>query len=115
MTGPGTPQGGSSLFPSCCADVTYEMGDADCLAAVTGPHTGRRDWETGDLVWDPKMGEGHVIVGTRECNGKDWYCGYCGGMMSSPSGYCGTWDRCECGEFDPGDHHGYLLAKASKG
>ena len=99
------------LFPSRCQDVTWEMGDPDCLAAADNPHSGRCDWEIGDLVYDPKMGEGHILTGTRVC-GPDWYCGYCGGMCDTPSGGCGEWLCCECGGFDPGDHHGFLLAKA---
>lgn len=99
-----------------CSDVTYAMGDEECLAAFTGPHTGLSDWQVGDLVWNPKMAEGHVLTGMRECGEDGFYCGYCGMMCNTPTGGCGTWVRCECGDFDPGDHHGYLLARrASRG
>lgn len=104
-----TPHAASVLWPTRCVDVTYDLGDEESLSAVTGPHTGLSDWDVGDLVWNPKMGEGHVLTGTREC-GPDWYCGYCGQW----DGGCGTWVRCECGDFDPGDHHGYLLARRPK-
>ena len=87
-----------------CQDVTFDQevpADRD-----------RRDYEVGDLAWQPKMGEGHVIVGFERCDGHAFYCGYCAGMLTSESGYCeGEWPQCECGGFDAGDHHNFMLAK----
>jgi len=87
-----------------CQDVT-----SDFAVAEDRDH---RNWVPGDLVWDPKMGEGHVIVGTKCCDGGDFYCGYCAGMLTTRSHYCeADWPVCECGRFDAGDHHGYTLRR----
>jgi hypothetical protein len=74
----------------------------------------RHDFKVGDLVWNPKMGDGHVLVSEKTCSG-DFYCGYCGGMCYwTKSGYCeGIFPQCECGSFDVCDHHGWIIARSS--
>jgi hypothetical protein len=69
--------------------------------------------DLGDLVWNPKMGDGHVLVAEVKChteyNGRRVDCG-CGGwgMMPCPS----TTLVCECGEDGSyRDHHYILLAR----
>lgn len=88
-----------------CKDVMYAMAVPDDRE--------HRAWVPGDLVYDPKMGEGHIIVGTKRCDGGDFYCGYCVGMLTTASHYCeADWPVCECGKFDAGDHHGFTLRRA---
>lgn len=88
-----------------CADVTWDMADEHLEQSAAGA-------KVGDLVWQPKMGVGHILVSEAKCNGGAFYCGYCGGMMSSTSGYCeGVYPQCECGRVDICDHHVFILAR----
>ena len=94
-------------FVNTCRSVTYEMaGD------------GHRDpdvWnvEIGDLLWNPKGGDGHVIAAKVRCgeqhNGRQVDCG-CGGWGSLP---CDSdTPVCECGEDGSWrDHHYWVLAR----
>lgn len=71
----------------------------------------------GDLLWNPKGGDGHVLVREARCNasrrlepGEQWVdCG-CGGW----GGRCDTLVLvCECGEDNAArDHHYEMLARA---
>jgi hypothetical protein len=89
-----------------CADVTYDMADTHCGEPVYQA-------ELGDLVWNPKMGAGHVIVAEIPCgqshNGRTVDCG-CGGWGTVP---CPSTSLiCECGQDDSWrDHHYYILAR----
>jgi hypothetical protein len=97
-----------------CADVTFEMRDE---------HYDEPWYENaaaGDLLWNPKGGEGHVLVEVVPCGqrigrgrwpnarancGCDGYFGPCKNGVS--------W-LCECGEDNASrDHHYKLLARAS--
>lgn len=88
-----------------CADVTYDMADQHCGESHC-------DSDVGDLLWNPKMGDGHILVAEAPCgsqyNGKRVDC-CCGGWIpacSSPSCIC------ECGEDNSWrDHHYEILAK----
>lgn len=55
----------------------------------------------GDVVWDPKMGEGHFLLRVNRCSEK--YCGYCAGLIGDHE-----YADCECGQVDI-DHHVYVL------
>jgi hypothetical protein len=91
-----------------CADVSYDMrglGAGDSAAYA----------DLGDLLWNPKMGEGHVLVAEVPCNseynGRRVDCG-CGGwgMRPCPS----TTLICECGQDGSWrDHHYAVLARRS--
>lgn len=87
--------------------MTWSMADGHL-------HESAHDANVGDLVWQPKMGEGHVLVSEAKCGTAGFYCGYCGGMMTTASGYCeGVYPQCECGEVDLCDHHVFVIARAS--
>jgi hypothetical protein len=91
--------------PSCAA-VVYEMADTYCGQSVA-------DASVGDLLWNPKAGEGHVLVAEVACesthNGRSVDCG-CGGWGLQPCP-CNTL-VCECGEDDSWrDHHYFILAR----
>jgi hypothetical protein len=87
--------------------VTYDM---------RGKGGGDLAWwrcEVGDLLWNPKGGDGHVLVAKVKCggehNGERVDCG-CGGwgMQPCPS----TTLVCECGEDGSWrDHHYEILAR----
>lgn len=89
-----------------CAEVTWDMRDENTFRES---HVGA---EVGDLLWNPKMPEGHVLVAEVRCgekhNGRTVDCG-CGGWGSHP---CPSTSLvCECGEDNSWrDHHYYLLA-----
>lgn len=96
-------------WPERCADVTYDM-------AGTGRGDPEYDADLGDLLWNPKAGEGHVLTRELRCNQTrvrepgepivDCSCG----------GWCGPCDSlalvCECGG-DPSsrDHHYEILCR----
>lgn len=89
-----------------CAEVTYEMAD---------DHAGEPVYNAslGDLLWNPKMGAGHILAAEARCNsrhnGRTVDCG-CGGYGSHPCP--STTLICECGEDDSWrDHHYFILAK----
>jgi hypothetical protein len=65
--------------------------------------------EVGDELWNPKAGEGHVIVAEVPCDeGRTADCG-CGGWLSQRC--TSTTLVCECGEDNSWrDHHYELLA-----
>lgn len=95
--------------PEMCTNVTWDM---------RGTGAGRPAYEAdsiGDLLWNPKGGEGHVVVAEVRCgekfNDRTVDCG-CGGwgMQPCPS----TTMVCECGEDGSWrDHHYEVLAIAS--
>jgi hypothetical protein len=71
--------------------------------------------EVGDLLWNPKAGEGHVLVAEVRCgekhHGRRVDCG-CGGWGSQPCP--STTTVCECGEDGSfRDHHFEILARRS--
>ena len=89
-----------------CADVKHHM---------RGDGYGEPAYEAsvGDLLWDPKAGEGHIIVAELRCGteytGRRIDCG-CGGwgMWPCPS----ETPVCECGQDGSWrDHHDILLAR----
>jgi hypothetical protein len=91
-----------------CAEVTFEMRDDSYGRPVY-------EGDVGDLLWDPKGGEGHILVAKAACgsenrhNGRRVNCG-CGGWGSQPCP-CLTL-ICECGEDGSWrDHHYCLLAR----
>lgn len=94
--------------PSNCAAVTWDMRDE---------HYGDTAWwecNVGDLLWNPKMPEGHVLVAEVRCgekhNGRTVDCG-CGGWGTQPCP--STTLVCECGEDGSRrDHHYAILARA---
>jgi hypothetical protein len=95
--------------PTRCADVNFDMRDA---------HYGEPayDGEVGDLLWNPKAGDGHVLVAEVPCGGefkgRSVDCG-CGGwgVVPCPS----TTVVCECGEDGSWrDHHYEILARAAR-
>lgn len=89
-----------------CADVTWEM---------RGRGAGLPDHRAslGDLLWDPKMGEGHVLIaevlcGDRKHTGMPADCS-CGGWGQRPCP--STTLVCECGtDGSMRDHHWQILA-----
>lgn len=95
--------------PTKCSDVTFDMrgegyGDSAC------------DAELGDLLWNPKGGEGHVLVMEARCgtniDGRAVDCS-CGGWGSQPC----TSDTliCECREDGScRDHHYTILARTPR-
>lgn len=73
------------------------------------------DADLGDLLWNPKSGDGHVLVAEVRCgdrhNGRSVDCG-CGGWGTNPCP--STTLVCECGQDGSWrDHHYELLARAS--
>lgn len=58
----------------------------------------RIDYEVGDVVWNPKMGEAHVITHYEPVQ-------YWGSQYE-----VNEW-RCECGHMDI-DHHYFMLKKS---
>lgn len=94
--------------PIICASVAWDM---------RGKDAGKPDWwatDVGDLLWNPKGAEGHVLVAEVRCgemhNGRRVDCG-CGGW----AGPCtSTTLVCECGEDGSWrDHHYEILARAA--
>ncbi len=66
----------------------------------------------GDLLWNPKMGEGHVLAKLVDCGLDGADCG-CGGWGAQP---CTSQTLvCECGKSDADrDHHYLVLARKAK-
>jgi hypothetical protein len=100
------------MKPTTCAAVEFDMRDE---------HYGEpaHDANVGDLLWNPKAGDGHVIVAEVACNAcgprvegeKFVDCG-CGGWLTNPEPH--TTLVCECGEDGSWrDHHYEILARAS--
>jgi hypothetical protein len=88
-----------------CAEVTFDM-------AGEGFREPSYHGEVGDLLWNPKAGEGHVLMREVPCDGgKTADCG-CGGWGSQP---CPSISLiCECGEDSSyRDHHYVLLARSA--
>ena len=78
-------------------------------------------WEggIGSLIWNPKGGDGHVLVAEVPCNAwnseRDEKYGFvdcgCGGWLTNPEPH--TTLVCECGEDGSWrDHHYEILARA---
>jgi hypothetical protein len=95
-------------MPSTCAEVRFDMRGGSYGGSIT-------DAEVGDLLYNPKGGDGHVLVAEVQCgaqhNGHKVDCG-CGGwgMRACPS----TTLICECGEDGSWrDHHYVMLATRS--
>lgn len=98
-----------------CADVTWAMRGKDAGMSAA-------DADVGDLLWNPKGGDGHVLVEEVACgavHGRGRYptlganCG-CGGwgMQPCPS----TTLICECGQDGSWrDHHYEILARKDEG
>lgn len=96
--------------PVRCIDVSFEMGDGSYEKGVP--------WYQGEaigaLLWNPKGGNGHVIVSEDACTqghhdreGPIRNCG-CGGYF----GACeSTTFVCECGEDNSWRDHHYLLLR----
>lgn len=95
-----------------CADVTFDMRDE---------HYGEAEptADLGDLLWNPKAGDGHVLVREARC-GIDKMGGGRFADLEADCG-CGGWCGpctsitlvCECGEDGSWrDHHYEILAKA---
>lgn len=89
--------------PESCAAVTFDMkgkgyGDPAYDAGV------------GDLLWNPKGGEGHLLVAKVQCDGgRTADCG-CGGWGSQPCP--STTLICQCGQDGSWrDHHYCVLAR----
>jgi hypothetical protein len=92
--------------PTTCAAVDWDMRD-------DSHGTSSIEAEVGDLVWNPKAGEGHVLAIEAPCgsthNGLPVDCG-CGGWGLNPCP--GTSLICECGEDNSSrDHHYVMLAR----
>jgi hypothetical protein len=93
--------------PTTCAAVDFEMADEHYReAAYTA--------ELGDLLWNPKGPEGHVLVAELPCGadfkGRSVDCG-CGGWGMNPCP--STTLVCECGQDGSWrDHHYEILARA---
>lgn len=93
------------MIPATCAEVTYDM---------KGEGYGEPSYEAGvgDLLWNPKGGDGHVLVAEVACGsefkGRRVDCG-CGGWV----GPCASPTLvCECGEDGSWrDHHYKILAR----
>lgn len=89
-----------------CAEVTWEMRGEDYAESVCGA-------QIGDLLWNPKMGEGHVLVADVCCgsvvDGRRVDCGR-GGWGTQP---CPSMTLvCQCGKDGADrDHHYCLLAR----
>lgn len=67
---------------------------------LPGFHESAAEADIGDLVWNPKMGEGHVLVRMGEPQQFGWE-----EPWSVP--------ECECGQVDMLDHHTFLLGRSS--
>lgn len=103
----------TSPSPERCADVTFAMGD--------GSYGDLRPWDVGvgGLLWNPKGGEGHVLIAEVKCGEKMGVgqhpdrianCG-CDGWVAAD---CSAPTLvCECGEDASWrDHHYGALRKA---
>lgn len=91
-----------------CSEVTYDMCDSD-------KHEPHYLANVGDLLWNPKSGDGHVLVSETICgqkyNGRTVNCGCQGyGIQPCPN----TTLVCECGEDDSWRDHHYELIKCAR-
>lgn len=96
-------------LPTSCAEVTYDM-------AGTGLGDPAYDADVGDLLWNPKGGDGHVLVTEVRCG-----TGRIGKYNTPADCGCGGWGEqpctlmtpvCECGEDGASrDHHYEILAR----
>jgi hypothetical protein len=89
--GLGRPSGGSGEWPSRCADVRFEMGDDHYEESGASA-------QPGDLLWDMKGGEGHVLTDRAVSVTEGWT----------------TYEEqlCECLPYGLlGDHHVVILAR----
>lgn len=101
-----------SDFPHCptCDAVTFDMRGEGYGAFSY------HDAAVGDLLWNPKMGEGHVLVADLRCGSlvgdRRVDCG-CAGWGSQP---CPSMTLvCQCGEDGSWrDHHYVMLARRSR-
>lgn len=90
-------------WPTRCADVEWAV-----LGVGFGESEHCRPLGAGDLLWNPKMGEGHLIVGAVDCglDGADCGCGGWAGPCTEPTMVC------ECGKSGAyRDHHYFVLAR----
>lgn len=96
-----------SATPTTCAAVNFDMRDGSY---------GRADhWAAGigALLWNPKMGAGHVLVAEARCGtrraGRAVDCG-CGGWGMQP---CPSLTLiCECGQDGSWRDHHYVILRA---
>lgn len=96
----------TAAWPSTCAAVEFDMRDT----AYGQPWY---DANLGDLLWNPKGGDGHALTAEAKCgethNGKRVDCG-CGGWTSRPC--TAPTLICECGQDGSWrDHHYEMLAR----
>jgi len=98
--------------PLRCSDLTFDMQG-------TGYGEPAYEADLGDLLWNPKAGDGHALVAEARCGidkkGHGKYantkadCG-CGGWGTQPCP--STTLVCECGEDGSSrDHHYEILAR----
>lgn len=100
-------------WPTTCIEVTWEFS-RDTRDRIS-------DAEVGDLLWNPKGGEGHVLIKELVCGEltgtgehPEWPancvgCGTCEGWGLKPGGLTLV---CECGEDSrTRDHHYWILAR----
>lgn len=81
-----------------CSDVTWEMGPKNATLTTLQIRS-RWPLPPGTLIWQPKGGEGHVVVeGEEERN-------Y--GMGMTPLKF----PICQCGQLDFEDHHWVILRR----
>lgn len=78
-------------WPTACADVRWREDGV-------GFRESAADAKIGDLIWQPKGGEGHLLVGHSEPFRYGW---------EDPW----TVPVCECGGLDILDHHVFILAR----
>ncbi len=106
-----------TTWPKICAEVSFDLGDGE-LRSTAGVHI-------ADLLWNPKGGEGHVLIKEVRCGEPlatgphpEWKatCGVCGDCMGWGLRPGGTTMVCECGEDDHArDHHYWLLRSGPHG
>lgn len=83
-----------------CADVTWDMRQGgDTLDELDAAHE-KHPTPPGTLIWQPKGGEGHLVVEGEEKRTYGW--------IET------TWPVCECGGLDFEDHHWVVLRPARK-
>lgn len=90
-----------------CTDVDFDMRDEHYGESAA-------DADLGDLLWNPKGAEGHVLVAEVRCgdehNAREVDCS-CGGWGRVPCH--STTLVCECGEDGAArDHHYVILSRA---
>jgi hypothetical protein len=88
------------LRPDRCADVGWHEPDSGLERASP---------EVGDVVWDPKMVEGHVLNAEARCS---WApCGAGCDWLGPRAAYEHIYATCECGGYDPVDHHTVVVER----